>query len=203
MTLARELRLRLVPTNRRGLRVLRRQRARSPGGAIDVRRLSRDRRRAGAARPRVRSPSAAGRAPSRNRSRANPWRRGSPRIRAPPGLSGACADSAGCSWPIPKISRCSRSWTSSRTWTSRAGATVRVVGGNDRIATGIAKRLKTARQAWRRASTDPRRTLASSRPSRAIDEAGITTDYAVIALPATTARDIVSNPGCRRSSRTR
>ena len=76
------------------------------------------------------------------------------------------------------------------------GQAFRVVGGNDQIATGIAKRLKTRVRlgtALRRIRQTDAGVVATVEERSTSAE--IAADYAIVALPATTARDVVFEPG--------
>jgi monoamine oxidase len=78
----------------------------------------------------------------------------------------------------------------------RAGHTVRVAGGNDRLATGMARRLRTPPElgtALRRVHQRERGlTLTVERRGRLAERRA---DFLVCALPASTLRDVVCDPG--------
>ncbi len=75
------------------------------------------------------------------------------------------------------------------------GRSFRVRGGNDRLATVMADRLRgpvRLNTAVRRVRQDGRHVVVTVEGASRLDE--IAADYAVIALPATTARDVVFEP---------
>jgi monoamine oxidase len=76
------------------------------------------------------------------------------------------------------------------------GDSLRIVGGNDRVATLAAKRLRQPprfRTVLRRIRQTARGIVASVETPSSLDE--ISADYSVITLPATLTRDVIFEPG--------